>query len=215
MVAAPVVVVDLTVLNLRQKELGHHGVVQTPTFVFFSTLITDVPKTVLYFTGVEFSKCVTESEGREVRKALTLLWCKAGHIFVSFWVIDINFLVRHIHVTHQNHGFTALLQVFDVAAKIKVPFVNSVILPLKCSPDQKKLFIFERYGATLLVVLWHPNIIFCRNRPNFGKKACSRIPLDRRFARVPVLIIFSWKFIFYLLGYQPLVVDFGLLNTEN
>ena len=62
MVATPVVVVNLALLDRRKNGLAADCVVEAPPFVFFAAFVSDVPKTIFDFSRIELAECVAVAE---------------------------------------------------------------------------------------------------------------------------------------------------------
>ena len=70
MVAAPVFIMDLTVDYAVLGGFTNHIIVEAPTFILFTTLVSNVPKAVLYLSRILLSKRVCEAHPDKVRKTL-------------------------------------------------------------------------------------------------------------------------------------------------
>ena len=67
-VTAPVFVMDFTVYDRVHYMTAQDKVVKAPAFVFLSALVSYVPKAVLYFAWIYFSKCIYKTYLCKIRK---------------------------------------------------------------------------------------------------------------------------------------------------
>lgn len=85
----------------------HEEVIQSPSFIEFSCSSSVRPESECFGIRVEVSIDIHKvKRGEEGSEALSFLWSKAAGCVKSGRGMDVDLLMRHIHVATQNDTFT-------------------------------------------------------------------------------------------------------------
>lgn len=164
-VAAGDVRVDGCVVEVGEQALADEEVVDTPADVLLPGLIAVTPPGVRVLNvAVDCSEGVHESGVEQPAHAVALLVGEAGTFAVRFGVLEVYLPVCHIHIAADDYRFMAV-EFENIVQKLLFP-VHPVVQPGKfrlrigrVDVDEVKTVVFERYGATLVVVALNPDAL--------------------------------------------------------
>ena len=143
---------------LLAQAVGHHEVVDAPAGVLFAGTETVRPPRVGHLLGIFVAERVGEAAAEQLGEALALLVGESGVATVGLGVLQVHFLMGHVHVAADDDGFLLVeptqisLEVgFPLHAVVQAP--QSVLRIGRIDGDEIERGHFERDDAPLVVVL--------------------------------------------------------------
>ena len=103
MVGAEDFIMDICGNDPAHKRSGHYEIVDTPPCVPFTGIHAVRPPRILDFLGVQLPPGIAKARRQHLVHASALLVGEAGIAAVGAGVLQVNFLMRHIHIPANDH----------------------------------------------------------------------------------------------------------------
>lgn len=180
-VAACDVGMDSGGAELRQQAFGNQKIVDAPAHVLLACAAPVAPPAVgARGVGVEGAEGVDEARVKQACHGLALGIGEAGVVSVTFGIGQVDFAVRHVHISADYHRFVRV-QAFQEAKEVALPFhavVQARQLTLAVGHvdvDKVAVVELESSDAALVVVLLEAGLSDYVRRPEAAEYRRARV----------------------------------------
>ena len=147
------------------QSLGTYEIVDTPPCVVLSCPESIRPPRIdVSLIRVEVTESVNKSAIQQTCELLTLLVCETSIAAIGLWVLDIDFLVRHIHISTHDDWFLSI-ELVQIVLEVTLPGHSIIqpfqsILGIRCI-DRYEVEVghLQSDDTSLMIVFLHPDTI--------------------------------------------------------
>ena len=168
-VAAEYLVMDGSFFEPWSQPIGDEKVVDAPAGVLLAGAEAVAPPAVFDGLGIEVAERICEAIAEQLGHLGPLFVCESGVAAVGLGVLEVYFLVRHVHIAAYDDGLSGVESV-QIGLKVVFPrhaIVESsqtVLRIRRVNIDEIEVFVFKRDDATFVVVLVDADAISHRKR---------------------------------------------------
>ena len=137
-------------------------VVDTPASILFPRLETIRPPGIDFFlVGVEITECIRKARREQMSELGTLLIGEARIAAIGLWILQVDFLMRHIQVATEDNRLLRL-QLLDVSQESILPrhaiiqSLQSILRVGYIDRNEIKMLHLQRDDTSFVIVFLHP-----------------------------------------------------------
>ena len=181
------------ICDLRKEAVAHEPIVDAPASVFLTRLEAVAPPRIdVAHIRIAGAPCVGEARREELGEFAAFFVGKAGIHPVGLGVLEVDFLMSHVHVTTYQYGLLRV-ECHEILAEGVVPChtVVETSQPVLCiwgiDGDDVEVLVFQRDDTSFVVVFIYAHTINDAQRLVLGEDGGTGVAL--LVGVVPVALI--------------------------